>query len=500
MTRSALKSLLFFPLFQILTSYCVGQSFRTSFSNTEKFNSSPVTYKIPGGYIALRMEEAETGAFSITRYKAIAVLSKYDENMHVVSEQKLSDGKPVFSSMLWEFKKVGESYWLFYMGFGEKWTLGNLFAVEIDPVKVTVGAPRILLSASEIDQRYTASSGEFALTMQFSPDGKLISFFCMSASKEFFLAVFDDKLNLRWSKREPRQLIRGRIQSTIITNKGEIYQTYKREVQGYVVISSEARPAQTVAMPDDIPATLNILLVNSTLGDTVFVAGTYGESFRALRGVFKSYLVSGASTLGRIQKVEFPDKLVEQFHEDGWASKKEKRFGMDPEFHPKIMITNDGIVNITGEFSMTDFMAKGAPGYMASLLNIRSDSPKPTFTRIPKMRVTTASRAGNYFYTMPHNDKLIIFYNDHAEHLERDISLAAKRSDNILGCSVVAAVIEKDGTVSRKVVFNRNKESLLAIVAASNVVSKNSLQVTLQRFGVLGVQVDNQVIGVIELE
>lgn len=474
----------------------IAQQFHVSISDTEP---SLLGIKLPdGGYIDIRKEDKNISGMNWNKYRMTVTLVLYDKDMKVRKENKLSGGGNVYSSFYSSLEKIGDKIWFIYVEPAEKNNIGNIMAVEINPVTLETSPPKTLAASSSMGLSLPLVNGMELkkFIFKYSPDRKRLMLLVGAGKEQFYLSCMDEQLNVIWGKNETIAGITDKeILSEIVDNGGTVYVSYKndekgeaREMANMMVFKQTGAPLhRTLRIPNARPA--EVLLLSSQQGDSIHIVGTYADKTDNLAGVFKSAMAIRDFKLTASEKSPFPETLVERLANDDWGSTKERKYGISPECSSQLVETGDGISMVTEfqriEYSMSPSQSKWF--YVSGdIVNIHFDNKQTSFTRIPKYRVSAASKMGSSYYVFSSHGKTIIFYNDNEENLTRDITLKPLGSGNYKNVVLVAAVIEPDGTLKRQKVIDMKDEDFLALTEGMKVISPTVVKVPMLKVKFLG--------------
>lgn len=472
----------------------IAQQFHVSISDTE-----PGLFKIAlpdGGYVDIRKEDKNVSGMNWNKYRMAVTLIQYDKDMKVIKENKLSGGDNVYSSFYSSLEKIDDKVWFIYVEPAEKNNIGNIMAVEVNPLTLETSPPKTLAASSSMGLSLPLMNGMESknFILKYSPDRKRVLLLVGAGKEQFYLSCLDEQLNVIWGKNETIAGITDKeIQSEIIDNGGTIYVSYKNDEKGdakemanIVIFKQTGAPIhKTLRIPNARPA--EVLLLSSQQGDSIHIAGTYSDKTDNLAGVFKGAMAIGNFKLTTAEKSPFPGTFVEHLANDDWGNTKEKKYGISPECSSQLVETGEGVSMVT-EFKRVDLTSPSNKWFYVSgdILNIHFDNKQTSFTRIPKYRVSTGSRMGASFYACSSQGKTIIFYNDNEENLTRDIALKPLGSSVYKNVVLVAAVIEPDGTLKRQKVIDMKDEDYLALTEWMKVISPSVVKVPLVKVKFLG--------------
>lgn len=392
-------------------------------------------------------------------YTATVTLQKYDANFKLLKQVELPNSAGKISSNYGEIHQLGSKYYFIYLQAQEGDELGDFKAIEVNPATMEFAGPKVIASSKGLgfrapDFRYLMFLG---VCHKASPSGKS-SMLLLMYRDEFFVCCMDENLNLRWKKKESAKAIPAPdIRDAEVDDAGNIYIGYKDKLKAryrQYSISGESidRP---VVLPE---GSANIILFKAT-PDTVFVAGTYRKGDNC-NGVYKG-VVDKKGDLGSLTSQEFPTTLIKLLDNDGWASTKSKKYGIEPEFSAELKLSGDGSLVMVSEFSSE----AGTPGieymHVGGVIQVYFDKSEIRFARVPKYSVGAARlqyaehslrTAGHFYFAFTTSSETIIIYGDNPENLSRNIEASPKTlapSRQIL----VAARIDKNGNVTREKVI-----------------------------------------------
>lgn len=212
----------------------IAQQFHVSVSDAKARLSN---IAIPGGgYIGVRKEEKNVSGMNWNKYRMTVTLIQYDKDMKVIKENKLSGGDNVYNGIIYSsLEKIGDKIWFIYVEPAEKNNIGNIMAIEINPLTLETSSPKTLAASSSMGLSLPIMSGADIkkVFLKYSPDRKRVLLFAGAGKEQFYLSCLDEQLNVIWGKNETIAGITDKeIQSEIIDNGGIIYLSYKGEEKG----------------------------------------------------------------------------------------------------------------------------------------------------------------------------------------------------------------------------------------------------------------------------
>jgi hypothetical protein len=316
------------------------------------------------------------------------------------------------------------------------------------------GEPKVLVSSQEFDFtlpdfRYMTY---FKVFYKASPSARS-ALFLFKYRDNFLVCCTDEDLVPRWKKRESKTIDAPSIRSAEVDDAGNVYIGYSEKQTGYLKYSTNGTSGDhPVTLPE---GSASIILFLATR-DTVFAAGTYGNSDYS-KGVYKG-IINKKGELASLQSAPFPNTFLEPLDKEGWASTKAKKFGIVNLFSGELQLSGDGALVMLAEFSKET----GTPGagymHVGSVMHICFGKPAVSFARAPKYSVggglmgyTEHSIGSDYhfYYAFTTPSETVIIYGDNPDNLSHDIDLDAKvwtPNKEIY----VAARIDKNGNVRRE--------------------------------------------------
>jgi hypothetical protein len=425
-----------------------------------------------GGYLALKKGEVpeDKKNKSWNEYKKAISFLKYDKDYKLISEVSLSASSGICSGHYYELRKIGSKFWFIYLEPGPGYDIGNIKAVEVDPLTLSQKNVKTIIAATTIDQTITRNHiWDLHFMSGASPKGSFSYIYIQVSEDQFFLACFDENFNSRWGRKEKMMdgLKKGGTCAMAIDDAGYLYMGEQHKKGGlFFSIYSPSGQSDRHEVNLATGNAREILFHPMEINDQVFVSGTYMES-DFCTGVYKA-LVSKKGELNNIVTTVFPKQIIESMDTEGFGSTKAKKYGLQPAFIAKPVEKTDGGIGMIIE----PYKVVGAGTIFqmvtGSVIYVNLATPKPVFARAPKY--TVCARINDYdfnanyvngglYYACPNDSKMIIFYFDNPENLSRDLALDAKVV-NPNNPVVVAAVIDKDGNIKRQMVTTTTLSSL----------------------------------------
>lgn len=464
---------LFFILFCLLSLASISQISGVYTRQLSTFKSSTFISAPDGDYIGVLKGEVpeDKKNKSWNDYRKAISFIKYDKNMKLMREVKLSSSSGMCSGYYSELKKIGSKYWFIYLEPGPDYNIGNIKAVEVDPLTFLQKEAKTIIAGTTIDQTISRNEiGNLRFMSGVSPKGNYSFIYIQVSENEFFLTSFDENLNAKWGRKEKmmRDLKRGGTCSIAIDDYGYLYmgEQHKKGSLFFSVYSPSGQANRyEVALESGIPN--EIVFHPAENNDEVFVSGTYMKTEYTL-GIYTG-LVSKKGVLSKIVKTEFPKHIIESLEKDDFGSMKEKKYGLHGSVIVKpVIYANGGRGIIVEPYYVTPSptMQQMVTG---SLIYVNLTA-EPIFAIIKKYgrgaRTTdyefnSMHKNGSLYYAYQYDSKMIIFYSDNPENLTRDLTQSSK-TVNPLNEELAVAVVDKDGSVKKQLAKPEKFSSLTA--------------------------------------
>jgi hypothetical protein len=432
--------------------------------NIGVFHSPSFVPVSQGGYVGFKTTSANTKGKGWNTYRKSVSFVKYDINIKPVSEVKMTASGGICSWDYYELKKAGNKLWFIYLEPTESNDMGSIKAVEIDPVSLQQKEEKTLASGAAInhslrDYRYTQY---FDFMCSASPSGKYIYLCVQLSDKDNYLACFDENMKPLWGAKNKKP--EGEVYSAEVDDAGYLYMSLKQKKNSLsCLVYTPSGQMNTIDINLSAGKARDIMFHTAKGSEQVVVTGTYMEDDNCT-GVYKG-MMNKKGLLSNVVATAFPKNIVESMKKEGFASTKEKKFGVTPSFCAAAVRNSDGnsTMKMIMEFGIE--AGGGSTGVSTNLLGgsliyVDFNNTEPVFTRVPKYSVgaipTHYAYNGHYwngcmYYSLQADSKLILFYYDNPVNLDRDPALDAKVV-NPKNQQLVAAVINEDGTFKRHLV------------------------------------------------
>jgi hypothetical protein len=476
-------------LLVLVSNFLFAQKFDVSVSEKMKFDgSSPM--KVGNDYFFLKTDtKSQFGyTFKLTKTKYSAKLLKYDKNLNLTKEVELSNGERVYGPFKPMLKKVYDKLCFFYYQLAPGDDNIQLMSSEVDLSTLAPGTPKEILV---IEQKNIAlqqamdlmTSNKLVFTA--SPDNsKILAVWNSGINNQVFFSVLDNDLNVT---RLGNETVKGEteiaINNACIDNGGNIFIGYSntKQTNAHVLMSMSNAKTNAFEIKIENGNARNAFVLSSATDKNIRIVGTYKENKAGITGVYSEILSGPDFQTGTISKTPFPQVLVQQFDDDGWASTKSKNYGLYEQLDLRAFTLSDGSADLAGEFRRVEWGTKSSFMIAGGMLNVHFGKNGVVFSRIPKARVSAGSDVGDSFFPVVYQNQMILFYNDHESNVKQDIAKTPSRSDNYKNSVLVAATMAADGTVKRDILIDLSKDDYLPIAEDLQRLSPSSILVPIHR-------------------
>ncbi len=384
-------------------------------------------------------------------------------------------------------------------------------------------------------------SSQASVGYELSKDSSKILMFGNNAYKKdenekYYISVLDNNMNKLWSKtiELPYKDKFVSIEDHLITNNGKVgvlIKHYDQEVSRESVRKDGSKiPSYKTKMlvydKDNVAPVEYVLDLNNKFVHTLQLVDDKDEKL-VLFGLYKEKhngYINGffIANFDRTTKIvttknlnQFPEALVEQIKIDKQGTDKESDPGLSNRFKLAEVVnrangSKDFILEYSSEiyipptsfYNGTIWVTSG--GYWKYDygniidINLQKDG-KTIIARIPKMQSSRDVRIFSNFKALPYKDKLLVFYNDDDDNIDREIT---KKPDPLYKFNksvFVMGVIDNTGNVSREILFRNRDNKLTTAVRECKRIDNSRIGLYAQKFGGLFAPAKDKV-GIIEIQ
>ena len=385
-------------------------------------------------------------------------LLAYDETVSLYKETEIEGGKEAFGPFSSFLEVINDK--LYYISYNYTESKGiEISAAEIDTISLKPGPLKKIIT---IDQKNVGlfkimslySSYDFVVKV--SPDkSKFLFLWIPGVNESFFFTVTDNKLNklnsVSGSIQNATELL---LNNCIIDNAGNFFMGYKyeRKDKYYSGLFTSIN-----GVTKEVPITLNesrphdVYVSAGLADDHVRVYGTYSDDDYYITGGFSCTVDKKSLIVKSLLQKPIPEAMMNKFGKDLYAKTKKKDYGVYPEIYFVTKDLDDGNIIMAGDLLRYQTRGANAPPsrvYGPSLIMSISKNDIH-ISRLPKPE---EMGGGNNFYLHKWGSKAILLYADLEDNIsktidEGEVTHFTSRKKNV----VVAAVVENDGRISRKI-------------------------------------------------
>ena len=448
--------------------------------------------------IKLCLDEKKAGFFS--KGKMTPILVRYDNKLQEKNVQEFkADEDGVILDKVLSFK--GKLY-MFTNRYDKDSKSTIYMCSPIDIVTLKASGKLITLGSFEAVSKNNQSTVQYELS---SDSSKLIMFglspFSKKENEKYYMGVYDENMTKLWDKTVelPYKDKYVTVLDDLVTNDGKvgvIIKHYDQEVNRESIKENGERvPAYKTKLllyeknaVKPFEYILNIdnkfvhnVQITDDKATTMNLFGLYKEKYNGhVNGFFTSSINLITHEIQTKKMMAFPQDLVELVKKDKQGSDKEKDPGFDDAFRfVQTIDRNDGSKDYLIEFrqkiyhEQTSNRGGGSGGMSYSTttswweykngdiidISVKSDG-KYVICRIPKMQDIEYTIKYNSFKALTYNDKLVVYYNDNDDNLDRDLAKKPETMTNPKKCVFMMATVDSKGNLNRTIVFNHKEVKL----------------------------------------
>ena len=236
-------------------------------------------------------------------------------------------------------------------------------------------------------------------------------------------------------------------------------------------------------------------LMFSSIQNKVYLVGAYsegkGENFK---GVYHASIDVPKMALTKMVQTPFSDELIKKYDKDGYASTKDKNEGLSRYFIPKYIVRGDGTIDFVLFYNQNETITTNSSNggirtryinYGGNILDAHIADNKVTLATISRDMSSQSVPVYNDFSLYSKNENLIVIYNDNENNVSRTADEKPKRGV-VQDSEMVAATINKNGTVSKQLLLNGYKGKTIGLLNYIYPLPGNSFLVLMQRLNGIG--------------
>lgn len=454
--------------------------------------------------IKLCFENKGGGLFS--KRTSTPILSRYSNKLveQGLRSYNVQEDNITFNGLV----SVQNNLFMFTNQYDKETKSTSFYAQKIDAKSLNPSGKSITVARMAAIDRGRQSTGNYEL----SKDSSKILFFGLSPYskkdvEKYYMSVYDAEMNKMWDNTVELPYLDKfvSINDYMVTNDGVvgiIIKHYDREVVKEKIKEDGSNiPAYKTKFllyqKGDSKPKEYVLDLNDKFVQTVQIAGDKNNNL-ALFGLYKAkyngyvngyFMATLNQSAGKIEmsKMEaFPDELVTLVKIDKQGSDKEKDPGLSANFYLADVVeradgSKDYILEYYQKVMRSNYNASSRtwsyyPYYTyGDIIDLHVKNDKTIITRIPKWQATANTYMYSGFKAISVNNKLVLFYNDEKDNVDRDL---AKKPDDItnFGKSVLAmAVIDQKDALTRSIIYDHRDMKLTTCIGVSQKLGNDKI-------------------------
>jgi hypothetical protein len=468
------------------------------------------------------------GMFS--KKRETPVLTRYDNKMNEIASKEYTadeDGMS-FDNLLSLKNKI----YLFTSKYEKSDKTTAYYAQRININTLNPEGKVIALGSFTAVSKYNQSTVKFEPSADSS---KLLMFgltpYNRKENEKYYMSIYDLELNKLWENTVELPYLDKFVDviDYFVTNDAEVGvllkhydQEVKKEaikVDGTKVPSYKTKLltyAKGTAKPQEF--VLNIgdkfvheLKLTADENNNLNLFGLYKNKYNGhVNGFFTTQIDRVTKQVTQKKLEAFPEELIAAVKVDKQASEKEKDPGLYANFNVyDVVKRNNGSIDYILQYYAKIQRERSSNNSMFStiyyeyvygdiiVVNVASNT-KTTITRIPKMQSTSPFDLTNGFKSTTYKNKLVLFYNDDKDNIDKDLSKKPESFTRPGKSSFVMCVVDENGTFTRQELFSNRELPVTVCPMRSYNITPAKISLYAQKIGMaIGTK---DMLGVIELK
>jgi hypothetical protein len=478
--------------------------------------------------IKLCFEGSGGGMFS--KRTITPVIARYDEKLQETNVRSYTvDDKDMSFNELISVKK---NLFLFTSQFDKDSKATNFYAQQLNIKSLQPEGKPVNLGSFDSPKKSSQSTVDYEL----SKDSTKILMFGLSPyskkeKEKYYLGVYDYNMKKLWENTivlpYPDKYVV--IMDYLVTNEGKvgvIIKHYDQEVsKEEVKVDGEKVPAyktkfllydETLAAPKEFVLQtggkfIHTLQLTDDAQNKLSLFGLYKEkSGGNITGFLLADIDKNTREVKTSKMNPFPIELLDMVRVDKQGSNKEKDPGLSSYFSlAQVVDRKDGSKDYLLEYSSAWLVTVSSSRYSSYSywqydygdiidINLKSNG-SVILCRLPKMQSSKEKRNFSNFKALPYKDKVVIFYNDERDNVDRDLNRKPDDISNFNKCVFVMATIDSKGKMERQILFDHKDVPLSVAVRNSPLIGDNRIGLYAQKNGGL-FSAAKDMIGTLELK
>lgn len=354
---------------------------------------------------------------------------------------------------------------------------------------------------------------------ELSKDSSKILFFGLSPyskkeNEKYYMAVYDNVMNKLWDNTVelPYKDKFVDVLDYVVANNGAvgvIMKHYDKEVKKEKIKEDGSNvPAykakfllyeKGVAKPKEYVLDLQDKYVHSLQltadnNSNLTLFGLYKNKYDGYVSGYLITTINPADSKVEVKKMEaFPPDMIDLVKKDKQGSNKEKDPGLSGYFSLKdVVIREDGTMDYLLEFYRMDVITTYSQNTYRTytvynygdIIDVMVNPAKPSqFVRLPKWQQTTSTSLYSGFKALTIKNKLVIFYNDDRDNVERELEKRPEEMTNFKKSVLAMAVIDQKSNLVRSAVYDHRDMNLTTCINVSQKLANDKIGLYAQRNG-----------------
>lgn len=457
------------------------------------------------------------------------ILARYDSRLDEkgVRSFEVQEDNVRFDNLL----SVKEKLFMFTNQYDKADKATSFYAQKIDGRTLNPSGRAVNLGKMAAIDRARQSTANYDL----SKDSSKVLFFGLSPyskkeNEKYYMSVYDNDMNKLWDNTVVLPYLDKFVDilDFVVTNSGNvgvILKHYDKEVKKEKVREDGANvPAyktkillyeKGAAKPREYVLDMNDRFVhgiqltadeNSNL--TLF--GLYKNKYD---GYVSGYFITSINEKGdkiELKKMEaFPEDLVALVKKDKQGSDREKDPGLSAYFTLADLVQRaDGSTDYLLEYYrmvwVTVTNSRGGSYsypryYYGDIVDVHVEAGKSTgFVRIPKMQETSYVSIFSSFKAVTANNKLVLFYNDDKDNVDRDLAKRPDDMTNFAKSVLTMAVVDSRNNLNRSAILDHRELKMTTCIRVCQKLANDRIGLYAQKFGGL-FSSSKDMVGMLEL-
>ena len=494
----------FLTLLGLATSALNAQKVKVSWSEESKVELEYGSLVKGNGTEMVKLCFENKGGGLFSKRTTTPVLSRYNNKLveQGLKSYTVAEDNIVFNGLV----SVQNNLFMFTNQYDKESKSTTFYSQKIDAQTLNpVGKPNTVAVMAAID-RGRQSTGNYEL----SKDSSRVLFFGLSPYskkdvEKYYMSVYDAGMTKLWDNTVQLPYLDKfvAISDYMVTNDGSvgiIIKHYDKEVvkekikedgsnvpayktKFLLYQKGEAKPKEYVLdMKDKFVQTVQLV---GDKNNSLSLFGLYKNKYDGyVTGYFMASLNQGKNNIETSKMEAFSDELVTLIKKDKQGSNKEKDPGLSSNFNLADIVeradgSKDYILEYYQRQEVSHYNGRTWSSYTVytygDIIDLHVKDEKTVVTRIPKWQITRNTSIYSGFKAVSTNNKLVLFYNDEKDNVERDLS---KKPDDItnFGKSVLAmAVIDQKDNLTRNIVYDHRDMKLTTCVRVSQKLTGDKI-------------------------